>query len=94
MPSAVAAGSHRAGLSVVALRVSGVLRSKPGHCQPQKEGKLCCASRLEAVVDPWLLLGEKAKFGPFLHSGDCWSCQAGLPEVSPGGTGRAVRAPG
>lgn len=32
-------------------------------------------------MDPWLVLGEEAKFGPFLHSGDCWSCQAGLPEA-------------
>lgn len=52
-----------------------------GHCQPQKESRLWCASRLEAMVDPWLVLGEEAKFGPFLHSGDCWSCQAGLPEA-------------
>lgn len=58
----------RAGLSVVALRVSGMLRSKAGHCQPQKEGRLSCASRLEAVVYPWLLLGEEVKSGPFLPS--------------------------
>ncbi|XP_053817890.1 protein PAXX isoform X5 [Vidua chalybeata] len=61
-------GKAGAGLSVVALRVSGMLRSKAGHCQPQKEGRLCCASRLEAVVDPWLLLGEEAMSGPFLPS--------------------------
>ncbi|XP_053852367.1 protein PAXX isoform X4 [Vidua macroura] len=88
-------GKAGAGLSVVALRVSGMLRSKAGHCQPQKEGRLCCASRLEAVVDPWLLLGEEAMSGPFLPSVACWSCQAGLLEAPPGhgGTGRAARAP-
>lgn len=51
------------GLNMVALRVFGMLRSKAGHCQPQ-EGRLCCASGLEAVAGPWLLLGEEAKFGP------------------------------
>lgn len=60
--------SGRAGLSMVALSVSGMLRSKTGHCQPQKKGRLCCASRLEAVADPWLLLREEAKFGSLLPS--------------------------
>lgn len=61
-------GRAGTGLSVVALRVSGMLRSKAGYCQPQKEGRLCCASRLEAVADPWLLLREEAKFGALLPS--------------------------
>lgn len=39
MPSAVAAGSHRAGLSLVALRVSGMLRSKAGWALPASEGE-------------------------------------------------------
>lgn len=57
--------------------LSGMLRSKAGHCQPQKEGRLCCASRLEAVVDSWLLLGEEALSGPFLPSVSAGSARLG-----------------